>query len=84
MPHSGSHRLSDLHSDYLVRLTCLKCDRRGQYTARSLVERFGADYPLPDLLRTMPADCPRILDHHASDACGARFAGLWPWMFQAS
>lgn len=80
MPHSGAHRLSDLPPDYLVRLTCLKCERRGQYPAAILVARFGADYPLPGLLSAIPADCPRVVNYHASDACGARFADPWPWM----
>jgi hypothetical protein len=47
---TGSLTLSDHPAD-LVRLVCEKCGRAGQYREAKLIERFGADKPLPDLRR---------------------------------
>jgi hypothetical protein len=33
----------------MVRLSCAKCGRKGQYRKQTLVERYGADIRLPDL-----------------------------------
>jgi hypothetical protein len=33
----------------MVRLTCTKCGRAGQYRKQTLIERYGADIRLPDL-----------------------------------
>jgi hypothetical protein len=44
----GSLQLYEYPGD-LVRLSCEKCGRAGQYQKRNLVERYGADILLPDL-----------------------------------
>jgi hypothetical protein len=33
----------------IVRLSCEKCGRAGQYPKRNLIARYGADIRLPDL-----------------------------------
>jgi hypothetical protein len=33
----------------LVRLSCTKCGRSGQYRKQTLIEHYGADIRLPDL-----------------------------------
>ena len=50
-----------------------KCGRAGQYRKQNLIERFGADMPLPDL-REEIANCDRAGQMH--DACMARFVDL--------
>jgi hypothetical protein len=42
----------------LVRLSCTKCGRAGQYRKQNLIERFGAEMRLPDL-REEIAQCGR-------------------------
>ena len=44
----GSLQLCEYPSQ-IVRLSCLKCGRTGQYPKRNLIARYGADIRLPDL-----------------------------------
>jgi hypothetical protein len=44
----GSLQLCEYPGD-LVRLSCAKCGRAGQYQKWNLIEKFGADIRLPDL-----------------------------------
>ena len=53
----GSLSLSEYPGD-VVRLSCAKCNRRGQYPKQRLMERFGPDVPLPDLRHEI-AQCER-------------------------
>jgi hypothetical protein len=57
----------------LIELACEKCGRRGQYRKHTLVERYGTDIRLPDLLVEI-AHCPRSGAWH--DGCGAHYVGL--------
>ncbi len=41
----------------IVRLTCSKSDRSGQYRKAALIEKYGIDVSLPDLLRRIGATC---------------------------
>jgi hypothetical protein len=41
----------------IVRLTCSKSDRSGQYRKAALIEKYGADVSLPDLLHWIGATC---------------------------
>jgi len=45
---NGSLQLSEYPGD-MVRLSCEKCGRSGQYRKQKLIERYGADMRLPDL-----------------------------------
>ena len=54
---SGSLQLCDYPGD-IVRLSCEKCERSGQYRKQKLIERYGADMRLPDL-REEIAQCER-------------------------
>lgn len=69
---AGSLSIGDYPSP-VVRLECTRCDRRGQYRRERLIERFGADAPLPDVLVAL-ANCERRGDF--SKPCGARYADL--------
>lgn len=50
----------------LVRLSCAKCGRRGQYWTAKLLERHGPDTAMPEL-RHVLAQCPRREQWH--DPC---------------
>jgi hypothetical protein len=45
---SGSIQLHDYPAE-IVRLSCPKCGRDGQYRKQNLIERYGAYMRLPDL-----------------------------------
>lgn len=72
MRRIGSHSFGD----YLgpsVRIECPRCGRAGRYALVGLIERFGADAALPDVLMDLAA-CERRKDFSAP--CGARFTDL--------
>lgn len=56
-----------------VRLACRKCGRAGQYRRTTLLDRFGPDAAMPDVLAAL-ADCPRR--GNASDPCGVIYPDL--------
>jgi hypothetical protein len=70
----GSLRVYEYPTD-VVRLSCAKCGRTGQYQKQNLIERFGADIRLPDL-RWEIAQCRRLGQMH--DACMVRYVDLVP------
>ncbi len=70
----GSLSLSE-YPTAMVRLSCWKCDRSGQYRKTTLIEKYGADTRLPDLLHTICANCPKM-DMLGNDPCGARYRDL--------
>jgi hypothetical protein len=45
---TGSLKLREYPAN-MVRLACAKCGRTGQYRKEALIEKYGADIPLPDL-----------------------------------
>jgi hypothetical protein len=57
----------------IVRLSCPKCGRAGQYRKEKLIEHYGADMPLPDL-REEIANCSRCGQWH--DGCMVRYVDL--------
>ncbi len=59
----------------MVRLKCWKCERSGQYRKVALIEKYGADVPLPDLLHRIGATCPKM-DALGNDQCGAHYRDL--------
>jgi hypothetical protein len=71
---SGSLQLRDCPGE-LVRLSCEKCGRSGQYRKQKLIERYGADIRLPDLRQEI-AQCRRHGQMH--DACMVRYVDLVP------
>jgi hypothetical protein len=71
---NGSLRLREYPGD-IVRLSCEKCGRAGQYRKQTLVERYGGDIRLPDL-REEIAQCGRKGQTH--DACMVRYVDLVP------
>jgi hypothetical protein len=68
----GSLQLREYPGD-LVRFSCEKCGRAGQYQKRNLVERYGTDIRLPDLRWEISQCSRRGLMH---DGCLVRYADL--------
>jgi len=59
----------------MVRLKCAKCGRSGQYRKTTLIEKYGRDIPLPDLLHFVGASCPKM-DALGNDPCAAHYRDL--------
>ncbi len=59
----------------MVRLKCSKCGRSGQYRKATLIENYGADARLPDLLQKIASECPKM-DALGNDPCGAHYRDL--------
>jgi hypothetical protein len=74
---TGSLTLSEYPGD-MVRLSCEKCGRSGQYRKQKLIERYGADMRLPDLHEEI-AQCER--SSRMYDACMVRYVDLIPKAF---
>jgi len=69
---NGSLQLFEYPGD-IVRLSCPKCGRSGQYRKQTLIERYGADMRLPDL-REEITQCSRQGKMH--DGCRVRYVDL--------
>jgi hypothetical protein len=59
----------------MIRLACDKCGRVGQYRKGALVERFGRDIGMADLLGQLAA-CPRRFAIY--DACRVQYVDRLP------
>jgi hypothetical protein len=70
MPH-GSYSLGEAAAKLqMVRLSCPKCGRTGQYRVHKLLERYGPEIAMPDL-RHQLAQCPHRSD--MSDPCQVEY-----------
>jgi len=56
-----------------LHVACTRCLRRGRYRIARLIAAHGRDHPLPTLLHTISADCPKRGTGQHSDRCGAVF-----------
>ena len=68
---SGSIILADVaaRADELL-VACTRCDRTGRYQMAKLIERHGAAFGVPSLLRLLSADCAKRASVSAYDLCG--------------
>ena len=57
----------------IVRIVCSKCARSGQYRRQTLIDRFGPDTGMPDVLEEL-AQCPDRRNY--SDICQVRCPDL--------
>jgi hypothetical protein len=55
----------------VLRITCDKCGRSGQYRVDRLIMRYGIDAKLFDWSDEITADCPRKQAGNLNDQCGA-------------
>jgi hypothetical protein len=61
---------------HVLRITCDKCGRSGQYRVDRLILRYGIDAKLFTWSDEITADCPRKVARNEHDPCGARFPYL--------
>jgi hypothetical protein len=76
MPRDGSITLSDVREPTLS-VVCGPCGRRGRYSVARLMEQYGGDAKLTDLLHTL-ADCPKASSASIHDRCKAVFGQRLP------
>ena len=77
MPRDGAITFRDIAGKLTVlRITCDKCGRSGQYRVDRLIVRYGIDAKLFDWSDEITADCPRKQAKNLSDMCGARCPDL--------
>ena len=75
MPREGAITFRDIVGNLTVlRITCDKCGRSGQYRVDRLIMRYGIDAKLFDW--EPEADCPRKVARNLNDQCGARCPDL--------
>ena len=75
MPRDGAITFRDIVGKLTVlRITCVKCGRSGQYRVDRLIMRYGIDAKLFDF--EPEADCPRKVASNEHDPCGARCPDL--------
>ena len=80
---SGSLFLADVAKQTgVLAIACRRCDRAGRYRLDTLIERYGGNYGVPMLLRTLSEDCPKRQSLSAYDMCGIHCPDL-PLLFQA-
>ena len=77
MPPDGAITFRNMVGKLTVlRVTCDKCGRSGQYRVERLVMRYGIDAKLFDWSDEITADGPRKQAMNLSDRCGARCPDL--------
>jgi hypothetical protein len=77
MPREGAIIFRDLVGKLdVLRVTCDKCGRSGQYHVDRLILRYGIDAKLFDWSDEITADCPRKIANKLNDLCGARCPDL--------
>lgn len=62
-----AQKLGDIAGDRLA-IDCAPCRRHGSYRLDGLMQRFGPDIPILDVLRTLTASCRRQRDPGAKAA----------------
>lgn len=60
----------------MIDVACNRCDRRGRLRSERLVAEHGAYIPVPVLLRTNAAECPRMQAAQVHDVCGVHLPHL--------
>ncbi len=54
---------------------CQKCSRKGRYRKATLIEKYGSDTVLPDLLALLASDC-EFRNKLGNQGCGAIYPAL--------
>jgi hypothetical protein len=49
---------------------CTRCERAERYPLPTLIQRYGRSLPIPLLLRSLSADCPKRASRSTYDLCG--------------
>ncbi len=72
--YSGSPTIKDFPTDP-VEIECKKCGRHGRYPKATLIEKYGSDIVLPDLLGPIAGDC-ELRGGLGNRGCGAIYPAL--------
>lgn len=60
-----------------ITLTCDACGRKGRYRKATLVQRYGPNAGLVNILNDLAKDCPQaVRDVQGISRCGARYGEL--------
>ena len=70
----GSLTIKDFPTDR-IEVECKKCGRHGRYRKASLIEKYGTDTVLPDLLALLASDC-EFRNKLGNQGCGAIYPAL--------
>ena len=71
---SGSLTIAD-HPTEPIEIDCQKCGRNGRYRKATLIEKYGSDTVLPDLLAQLASDC-EFRNKLGNQGCGALYPAL--------
>ena len=71
----GSLTIKDFPSDP-VEIECKQCGRHGRYPKAALIEKYGSDIVLPDLLALIAGDCDQRKALLGNRGCGAIYPAL--------
>ena len=70
----GSLFITD-HPTDPIEIDCQKCGRNGRYRKATLIEKYGSDIVLPDLLGLIAGDC-ELRGGLGNRGCGAIYPAL--------
>ena len=71
---SGTLTIAD-HPTDPIEIDCQKCGRHGVYRKATLIENYGSDIVLPDLLALIAGDC-EFKNKLGNQGCGAIYPAL--------
>ena len=71
---SGSLTIAD-HPTDPIEIDCQKCGRHGRYKKATLVEKYGIDVVLPDLIGLLANNCENR-GRLGNQGCGAFYPAL--------
>jgi hypothetical protein len=57
------------YPDNIIHIACRFCERRGRYRLETLLESYGAAYPLTDLLAHLSRDCRAAQERTGKAGC---------------
>ena len=58
-----------------IEIDCQKCGRNGRYRKATLIEKYGSDVVLPDLIGILASDC-EFRGRIGNQGCGAIYPAL--------
>lgn len=61
--------LSDVAHVRHLEVKCTRCPRHGKLLVAGLLERFGPDAALPEVLRSLAEDCPQHQSPNLAHQC---------------
>ena len=71
---NGSLTITD-HPTDPIEIDCQKCGRTGRYRKATLIDKYGSDFVLPDLLALLASDC-EFWNKLGNQGCGAIYPAL--------